>query len=113
MFLHHDGERHVPKVSANKEYQIQEKCLQEFPILLAFNYYLYVYLWFLYIWTSIYVQKEGILKHSGKKIMQLVWIAVTSLMLNMELNMILITSANGLYMHLTFLNFTADKFDSL
>ena len=41
------------------------------------------------------------------------WITVTSLMLNMELNMILITSANGLCMHLTFLNFTADKFDSL
>ena len=43
-----------------------------------------------YRYEHIYLQKEGISKHSGKKIMQLVWTVVTCLMLNMELNMILI-----------------------
>ena len=46
---------HVPKVSANKAYR--KNCLLEFPI----------------AWTHIYIQKEGISKHFGKKIIQLVW----------------------------------------
>ena len=37
-----------------------------------------------------YLQKEGIPKHSEKKIMPLVWTVVTFLILSMELNMILI-----------------------
>ena len=45
MSLHHDGASHVPKGSANKKYK--KNCLKKFPILLTFNYYLYVYLWFL------------------------------------------------------------------
>ena len=38
-------------------------------------------------WTYIYLQKEGIAKHFGKKNIQLVWTVVTYLMLNMELKM--------------------------
>ena len=71
-FLHHGDACHVPKVSANKAYR--KNCSLEFPI----------------AWTHIYIQKEGILKHFGKKIIQLVWTVVTCLILNMELNMILI-----------------------
>ena len=72
-FLHHGDACHVPaKVSANKAYR--KNCLLEFPI----------------AWTHIYIQKEGISKHFGKKIIQLVWLVVTCLFLNMELNMLLI-----------------------
>ena len=72
-FLHHGDACHVPaKVSANKAYR--KNCLLEFPI----------------AWTHIYIQKEGISKHFGKEIIQLVWTVVTCLILNIELNMILI-----------------------
>ena len=43
-----------------------------------------------YRYEHIYLQKEGISKHPGKKIAQLISTVVTCLMLNMELNMILI-----------------------
>ena len=43
-----------------------------------------------YWYEHIYLQKEGISKHSGKKIMQLIMTVVTCLMLNMEMNMILV-----------------------
>ena len=63
-----------------------KKCIQkiyvsEFPIFSALNYYLHVYLWLLEIWT-IYLQKEGISKHSGKKIKQLLWTVVACLLKN-------------------------------
>ena len=63
-------------------------CLQEFPIFLALNYY--TFMCTCNPWTHIYLQKEGISKHSGKQeIMQLVWTIVTRLILNMKPNMIL------------------------
>ena len=72
-FLHHGDACHVPaKVSANKAYR--KNCLLEFPI----------------AWTHIYIQKEGISKHFGKEIIQLVWAVVTCLIWNIELSMILI-----------------------
>ena len=48
---------HVSKVSANKVYR--KNCLLEFPVLLALNYYLHVYLWFL--------QNEHIYTYRKKK----------------------------------------------
>ena len=39
-----------------------------------------VYQKFKIIWTCIYLQKEGISKHSRKKIMQLLWTVVTDLL---------------------------------
>ena len=82
------------KTLSKQGIQKKNKCLQKFPILLALIYYLHVYLWF-YLWyLNMYIltdlQKKRISKHSGKKIIQLIWSVVTCLMLNMELNMILI-----------------------
>ena len=54
---------HVPRISANKAYKTN--CLQEFPIPLALNYYSFMCT--CNLWTHIYLQKEGISKHSGKQ----------------------------------------------
>ena len=72
MVMVHGDACHVPKVSANNAFR--KNCLLQFPI----------------AWKHIYIQKEGISKHFGRKIVQLVWIVVTCLILKMELNMTLI-----------------------
>ena len=74
-FLHHDDDMRTCTKSLGKQ-GIQKSCLLEFPIAL----------------THIYIQKEGISKHFGKKITICLIEVVTCLVrvLNMELNMILI-----------------------
>ena len=80
---------HVPRVSANKAYKTN--CLQEFPILLALNYYTFMctcnFNKYEHIYT--YRNKEFQTILESKKIMRLVWTVVTGLILNMKLNMIL------------------------
>ena len=75
----------VPRVSANKAYK--KNCFQEFPILLALNYYTFMCTCDFYRNEHIILHEEGISKHSGK---QENFAVVTCLILNMELNMRLI-----------------------
>ena len=75
---------HVCTKSLNKQ-GIQENCLQEFPILLALNYFTFMCTCDFYGYEHIILHKEGISKHSGKhskKILQMVWTVVTCLILN-------------------------------
>ena len=107
-FLHCGGARiNIPK---SQQIKHTKKCVPKFPILSAIkaiNYYLHVYLWVLEIWTVIYLHKEWISKHSGKKIMQLVWIFVACLLKTVEHRIEHdIDSAYGVCIHKTFLNFT-------
>ena len=75
---------HVPRVSANKAYK--KNCLQEFPILLALNYYTFMCTCDFYRYEHIILQKEGISKHSGEQEnVAIGWTVVTCLILNMEL----------------------------
>ena len=43
---------HVPRISANKAYR--KNCLQEFPILLALNYYTFMYTCDFYRYEQVY-----------------------------------------------------------
>ena len=58
---------HVPRVSANKAYR--KNCLQEFPILLALNYYTFMCTCDFYRYEHIILRKRkgGISKNSGKQ----------------------------------------------
>ena len=80
---------HVPRVSANKAYKTN--CLQEFPILLALNYYTFMgtcnFSKYEHKYTYRNKEFQNILE--SQKIMQLVWTVVTGLILNMKLNMVL------------------------
>ena len=58
--------------------------------------------------NTIYLHKEGISKHCGKKILQLVWTVAPCFILNTELDMILIVLMD---LHaLDIPAFTADEF---
>ena len=57
---------HVCTKSLNKQ-GIQENCLQEFPILLALNYFTFMCTCDFYRYEHIILRKEGISKHSGKQ----------------------------------------------
>ena len=100
---------HVPRVSANKAYK--KYCLQEFPILLALNYYTFMCTCDFYRNEHIILQKEGISKHSGKQ--EKFAIGLDSCYLfNLEHETEHeIDRAYEVCMHLTFLNFTTDEFD--
>ena len=81
---------HVPRASANEAYKIN--WWQEFPILLALNYYTFMCTGNFYKYEHIYTYRKKWFQDilESKKIMQLVWTAVAGLILNMELNMIFI-----------------------
>ena len=84
-FLHYGGERTQKSQQTRHTKKIFTRISNSFSPSLSFmctcDFYRY---------EHIYLQKKGISKHSGKKIMWLVWTVVTCLMLNMELSMILI-----------------------
>ena len=92
---------------------IQKNYLQEFPILLALNYYTFICTCDFYWYEHIILRKEGISKHSGKQ--ENFAIGLDSCYLfNLEHGTEHeIDRAYGVCMHLTFLNFTTDEFDSL
>ena len=81
---------HVPRVSPNKTYKTN--CSQEFPIILALNYYTFMFTCNFYKYEHIYTYRKKEFQNilESKNIMQLVWTVVTGLILNMEMNMILI-----------------------
>ena len=101
---------YVPRVSANKAYK--KNCLHEFPILLALNYYTFMCTYDFYKYGHIILHKEGISKYS--------WIKETfengldsCYLFNLEHGTEHeIDRAYAICMHLTFLNFTTDEFDS-
>ena len=102
---------HVPRVSANKAYK--KNCLQEFPILLALNYYTFMCTCDFYRYEHIILRKEGISKHSGKQ-ENFANGLDSCYLFNLEHGTEHeIDRAYGVCMHLTFLNFTTDEFDSL
>ena len=81
---------HVPRVSANKAYK--KNCLQEFPILLALNYYTFMCTCDFYRYEHVYTYRKKEFQNilESKKNMQLAWTVATCLILNIELYMILI-----------------------
>ena len=56
---------HVYQESQQTRYT--KNCLQEFPILLALNYYTFMCTCDFYRYEHIILRKEGISKHSGKQ----------------------------------------------
>ena len=80
---------HVPRVSANKSYKTN--CLQEFPILLALNYYTFMCACNFYKYEHIYTYRNKEFQNilESKKVMQLVWTVVTGLILNMILTLLM------------------------
>ena len=92
---------------------IQKNYLQEFPILLALNYYTFMCTCDFYRYEHIILRKEGISKHSGKQ-ENFANGLDSCYSFNLEHGTEHeIDRAYGVCMHLTFLNFTTDEFDSL
>ena len=110
-FLRHDGACMYQKFQQTRH--TKKNCLQEFPILLALNYYTFMCTCDFYRYEHIILRKEGISKHSGNQ--ENFAIGLDSCYLfNLEHRTEHeIDRAYGVCMHLTFLNFTTDEFDSL
>ena len=92
---------------------IQKNCLQEFSILLALHYYTFMCTSDFYRCEHIILRKEGISKHSGKQENFAVGLDSCYLFNLEHRTEHEIDRAYGVCMHLTFLNFTTDEFDSL
>ena len=91
----------------------KKNCSQEFPILLALNYYTFMCTCDFYRYEHIILRKEGISKHSGKQ-ENFANDLDSCYLFNLEHETEHeIDRAYEVCMHLTFLNFTTDEFDSL
>ena len=104
---------HVPRGSANKTCKEELQMFTSLQVLLALNYYTFMYTCDFYRYEHIILRKEGISKHSGKQ--ENFAIGLDSCYLfNLEHGTEHeIDRAYGVCMHLTFLNFMTDEFDSI